>query len=132
MWTQLIQSLISLPCLLAEEGNLQPQVLSFSPEALNELYRWQEENARLCDTEPSDTLQSIYCKLEIYIIRFALIIQLMRWVCGESGREMIDTTSVTGAVALVEYFRRLAIFVQLPRTRSALPAFSPSKCGKCR
>lgn len=43
MWNQLIQSLISLSCPLGEEGNLQPQLLTFSPEALNEIYRYRKD-----------------------------------------------------------------------------------------
>ena len=35
-------------------------------------------NARQCDLETNDALVGIYCKLEIYIIRFCLIIQLAR------------------------------------------------------
>ena len=80
--------------------------------AKRELYAWQHENARKCDLESNEALLGIYCKLEIYIIRFALIIQLARWTCGECDKEAIDIESVRRAIELAEYFRTTAIRVQ--------------------
>lgn len=54
----------------------------------------------------------IYCKLEIYIIRFCLIIQLARWTCGECDKHTIDLESVNRAILLTEYFRTTAVKVQ--------------------
>lgn len=39
-----------------------------------------------------ETLVGIYCKLEIYIINFCLIIQLARWSCQEADKQSIDAT----------------------------------------
>jgi len=62
------------------------------------------ENARQCDMETNDALVGIYCKLEIYIIRFCLIIQLARWTCGECDKHTIDLESVNRAILLAEIF----------------------------
>ena len=53
-----------------------------------------------------------HCKLEIYIIRFCLIIQLARWTCGECEKEAIDLLSVERAIRLTDYFKNSAISVQ--------------------
>ena len=55
---------------------------------------------------------SIYCKLEIYIIRFCLVIQLARWTCGECGKEHIDLLTVERAIRLTAYFKASALSVQ--------------------
>ena len=51
-------------------------------------------------------------ELEIYIIRFCLIIQLARWTCGECDKHTIDLESVNRAILLAEYFRTTAVKVQ--------------------
>ena len=47
----------------------------------------------LAERVPGNTVENfedIDIKLEIYIIRFCLIIQLARWTCGECDKEAID------------------------------------------
>jgi hypothetical protein len=91
---------------------LQPQCLPFDEDAKQWLYGWQHENARQCDMETYDALVGIYCKLEICIIRFCLIIQFARWTCGECDKHTIDLESVNRAILLAEYFRTTAVKVQ--------------------
>ena len=55
---------------------------------------------------------SIYCKLEIYIIRFCLIIQIVRWTCGECGKTYIDLLTVERAIKLTEFLKESALSVQ--------------------
>ena len=76
------------------------------------LYEWQHHFSELCDRETNDTIVSIYCKLEIYIIRFCLIIQLARWTCGECDKTCIDLLTVERAIKLTEYFKESALNVQ--------------------
>lgn len=86
-WQQIIDKLIAQDCPHDENNELQPQCLPF------------DEDAK-------------YCKLEIYIIRFCLIIQLARWTCGECDKHMIDLESVNRAILLAEYFLTTAVKVQ--------------------
>ena len=104
-WGGIIRRLIDLLCAKDEEGEVTPEIIPVEEDAKAQLYMWQEEHARLCDTEANEVLVGVYCKLEIYIIRFCLIIQLARWVCGESEKSAIDLTSVERAITLTEYFR---------------------------
>lgn len=69
-WQQIIDKLIAQDCPRDENNELQPQCLPFDEDAKQRLYGWQHENARQCDMETNDALVGIYCKLEIYIIRF--------------------------------------------------------------
>ncbi len=111
-WGGIIRRLIDLPCAKDEEREVTPEIIPFEEEAKARLYMWQEEHARLCDTEVNEVLVGVYCKLEIYIIRFCLIIQLARWVCGESEKSAIDLISVERAITLIDYFRDSAQQVQ--------------------
>ncbi|WP_304295673.1 DUF3987 domain-containing protein [Porphyromonas gulae] len=111
-WGGIIRRLIDLPCAKDEEGEVSPEIIPFEEDAKARLYMWREEHARLCDTEANEVLVGVYCKLEIYIIRFCLIIQLARWVCGESEKSAIDLISVERAITLIDYFRDSAQQVQ--------------------
>ena len=111
-WNDIIEKLIHLECNYNEHGEIEPYVLHFTEEARQRLYDWQHQFSELCDKEGNDTIVSIYCKLEIYIIRFCLIIQLARWTCGECGKEHIDLLTVERAIRLTAYFQASALSVQ--------------------
>ena len=111
-WQSLVGRLINLDYSIDENGEIQPSIVKFSQEAHQTLYQWQHTHAELCDTLGSETLLGVYCKLEIYIIRFCLVIQITRWLCGECGKEMIDTESVRRAITLTDYFKSTATRVQ--------------------
>lgn len=103
-WSSIIQQLIEMPCSKDEEGELLPEIIPFAEDAKARLYMWQEEHAKLCDTEANETLVGVYCKLEVYVIRFCLIIQMARWACSEGDKTEIDLVSVERAITLTEYF----------------------------
>ncbi len=50
--------------------------------------------------------------METYISRFSLLIQIMRWICGDSDKKEIDQISVLNAIELVNYFCNTARQVQ--------------------
>jgi hypothetical protein len=97
----IIQTLLRLE--LDHEGN--PNILSFSEEAENFSTGWYNENVDKINSEENDLLCGIYTKLDTYFFRFALIIQLARWACGEATNDIVDLESATAAKELVEYFR---------------------------
>lgn len=49
-----------------------------------------------------------------------MILQLSRWACDESDKKEIDSTSVEGAISIVEYFRITAKRVQGITNSSAI------------
>lgn len=119
-WQHIIVRLIEQECEFNEQGELQSHHLPFREAAKRELYAWQHDNARKCDLESNEALLGIYCKLEIYIIRFALIIQLARWTCGECDKTYIDLLTVERAIKLTEYFKESALNVQNILNENAL------------
>ena len=111
-WLHIIEKLINLECNYNENGEIEPCILLFADDARQKLYEWQHQFSELCDREHDDTIVSILCKLEIYIIRFCLIIQMARWTCGECGKSFIDLLTVERAIRLTEYFKESALRVQ--------------------
>ncbi len=111
-WEEILSRLIHLEFLPPSDGSEPYHILCFLPEARAVLYEYQHKLAEMCDTEPSEVIVGIYCKLETYLIRFCLIIQMMRWACGEATKEAIDAESVEKATLLTEYFRMTALNVQ--------------------
>lgn len=45
--------------------------------------------------------------METYLIRFCLVIQVMRGICGEADMKEIDEESAQRAILLIEYFRMM-------------------------
>ena len=112
LWDSIVRKLTDIQSVSDENGELVPTKLPFSQKARKLLYCWQHKNTDLCNSEMDEVLVGVYSKLDIYIIRFSLILQLSRWACGESSKEEIDCTSVEGAISIAEYFRTTAQRVQ--------------------
>ena len=110
-WREILSRLIGIVPTVDSNGEIIPEDVPFSPEALDRLYQWQNEQTDRCNADGSDTLTSIASKLEIYAIRFSLLLALADWACG-GEMKLIDVGTVERALRLVEYFRTTASKVQ--------------------
>lgn len=108
-WDNIIEALLQLPCSFDEIGNPSPTVLSFHPDAKALFIDWYNSNADLSNKSGNETLQGINSKLDTYIIRFALILELLYWACGEGQKGTVGLKAMEGAVKLAEYFRKTAL-----------------------
>ena len=113
LWSNILNEIIKLNFAVDQNDDPVPLELPFESQAKKKLYEWQRYNTDLCNKEPNEKLVGMYSKLEIYAIRFCLIIQIIRWVCKEADKECIDLQSVESAIELTEYFRTSAKNVQL-------------------
>ena len=111
-WQNILSRLMCIECAYDENNDILPVIIPFTEEALERLFEWQHNLSDKCDTEPNETLVGIYCKLQIYAIRFCLIIQMARWACNDAGKDVIDLISVERAITLAEYFMESAKKVQ--------------------
>lgn len=107
-WAQIVSNLFSVPMNIDETDNPQPQVLRFSPGALKLLKEWQRENTDLSNYPENEVFAGIYSKLEIYVIRLSLIMELLFWATGENANNLISDKAAKSAIALIEYFRKTA------------------------
>ncbi len=83
-WEIIINNLFDAPLNKDENGKINPTILEFSASAYHELKIWQAKNADLINETPNDGLAGVYSKLEIFVIRFALIIELLKRATDES------------------------------------------------
>ncbi len=111
-WQRILSRLMELQCTVDENNDILPISIPFTEDAMVRLFKWQHELSDICDREPNETIVGIYCKLQIYAIRFCLIIQMARWACNDAGKDMIDLISVERAISLAEYFKESAVKVQ--------------------
>jgi len=108
-WQGIITNLLALPVMLDETLSPKPDVLHFTPEAKRLLLDWQKANTDLCNEAECDAISSIYSKLDMYVVRLALILELIGWACEESDKQAISIKTMQGAIKLIEYFRKSAI-----------------------
>ena len=103
-WERIIRKVVTFDF----KGNEQPMELTFSLEAHRKLCQWKKSvnNAIYTATE-SEAEKAVCGKLEIYLMRFCLIIRIMKNICNEESAAMIDTGSAEAAIELVEYFREM-------------------------
>ncbi len=111
-WQTIISNLLSLSVQDDETFNPIPEILKFSPDAKKILYEWQKRNTDQSNDDENEAVSGIFSKLEIYAVRLALILEMMRWACKESDKpQSVSVEAVQGALKLVEYFKNSAIKV---------------------
>ena len=111
-WHTILNNLLSI----SYEGfhNDEPfeKVLSLHPEAKVALFKWQSQLTDLSNNTESNVLKSIYSKIEVYCVRFALLLQMMYYACNEEKNNEISLKAVEGAIEIAEYFRANAVEVR--------------------
>lgn len=107
-WERIIRKVAGINPPTCQEGKANSIELPFSLEAKRRVIRWKDEiNNKIYSDSESDAVRALCGKLETYLIRFCLIIQIMRGVCGESNMEEIDLGTAENAIMLTEYFRNM-------------------------
>lgn len=107
-WERIIRKVDSIKPPPAQERKTNSFELLFSSAAKLRLISWKNEiNSRIYSESEIETEKALCGKLETYLIRFSLVIQIMRGICGESEMEEIDEESAKRAIQLIEYFRTM-------------------------
>lgn len=108
-WHNIISSLLDIPIQLDETSNPKPELLRLTPEAKKSFIDWERKNTNQCNNSESEAISGIFSKMEIYVFRLALILEMMRFACNESDKKAIGIEAMIGALKLVEYFKYSAI-----------------------
>ncbi|MEN8122468.1 MAG: DUF3987 domain-containing protein [Bacteroidota bacterium] len=87
-------------------------VCRFSNEAFEVFKSWYNENADRMNNERSELVKGLYSKLETYVARFALLLELLSTVNNQTSGLTISLPSVEGAIKLADYFRQTSIYVR--------------------
>lgn len=102
-------SIISNLIDLQLDSDDNPNIIPFEKKAKEYLFKWQNNRPEeyLFDYE-----RSVEIKLQQYVIRFALILQLMHYASNNATKNEIQMFAVKGAIKLFEYFYFNAIKVR--------------------
>lgn len=111
-WRAILGRLIDIAPKTTEHGEIVPEIVPFTPDALDRLFSWQNDVTERCNTDGSDTLTSIASKLEIYAVRFCLLLTLADWACSGKKKKSVEVATVERAIRLTEYLRVTAAGVQ--------------------
>ena len=107
-WEHIIRKVDGIKPPTAQEGKINSIELFFSSAAKHRLISWKNAvNSRIYSEAENETEKALCGKLETYLIRFSLIIQVMRGICGEAGMDEIDEESAQRAILLTKYFRAM-------------------------
>jgi hypothetical protein len=118
-WDDILTKISNLPIHIDESGNPISEILEFSIEAKKRIYEWQRKITDFSNESKNDDIMGINAKIEMYAIRFSLILQMQFFACGEE-KDSISLKAVNGAIALVEYFTKSAL-----RVRERINNFNP-------
>lgn len=110
-WESIISNLLSISVSNDDTLNPSPEVLKFTPEAKKVLFEWQKVNTDQCNEIENEALSGIFSKMDMYVLRLALILEMLRYACNESDKQAVSIEAVQGAVKLVEYFKNSAVKV---------------------
>ncbi len=108
----LFNNYITLIHNLIELGDADPNmstVFTIEPKAKEYLFRWQNNRP---DKFLFDYERSVEIKLQQYVLRFALILQLIHSTVESETSNQVDISSIKGAIQLFDYFYNNAIQVR--------------------
>jgi hypothetical protein len=110
-WECIISKLLGLSITNDDTLNPSPEVLEFTPESKDVLFAWQKANTDQCNEAENEAISGIFSKMDMYVLRLALILEMMRFACNESNKQAVSMEAVQGAIKLVEYFKSSAVKV---------------------
>lgn len=107
-WERIIRKVVAATPSTDQEGKATSIELLFTQEAKLRVIQWKDEvNNKVYAETDSDAVRALCGKLETYLVRFCLVIQIMHGICGESGMDEIEPRTAELAIRLTEYFRNM-------------------------
>ena len=93
--------------ILFDSGQPKAKIYKFSPEALKIFLEWNKENTDKVNAAGDSLLSEEYNKFDIHFLRFALIMQIMEDLTGNT----ISVNATLNAVKLCAYFENTMLRV---------------------
>lgn len=117
-YKRIIRNLHKLPHNFDEEGHGEPILITLTDKARRAYSIWYKDNTDLINAEESDTVKSIYGKMESYLLRLALILSLLdmaldggEYTTEQMAEHQVGEDEILRAVALVAYFKKTSLKV---------------------
>lgn len=105
-WADVVEKILALPCQYDDEtGMVIPTIINFTADAQQHFFDWRNRTVDYINSIKDDALiDGRIMKTHLNTARLALVIQMMRWACGEADNDNVDIDSVKAAIELGEYF----------------------------
>ena len=110
-WRNVVNRLLDLEMSFDSFGNATAAVIPVGAPAQKLWMQWYAANTDEFNELTDSGLESIYSKMETYVLRFALNLQLLNYVCGCGSNTEIELPAMQGAIELRNYFAGTAIDV---------------------
>lgn len=85
--------------------------LKLSKAATKTYECWFNNNAKISNLEPSGYLKGVYGKLDVFLLRIAIVLHGMNFVCNNDAEDEIQQSTMEFATEITEYFRETALKV---------------------
>jgi hypothetical protein len=112
---KLIKKITDVKTCYDNNGNVSPKMFRMSTDAFAKIVDWQNENTRICSSTSNPQIVGIYKKLEVYALRFTLIMAVLDYahkcptILDNERKKLIATVKhVDAAIKITEYFRNSA------------------------
>jgi len=93
-WQTIVLKLLDFSIACDETDSPKPEVLRLTPEAKQLLFKWQKELTDQSNHLENDVISGINAKMEMYAVRLALILQMMKYACNEGDKEAVGVESI--------------------------------------
>ncbi len=102
-WDNFIMNMLQSSCLIEQDNGHAEYSLDENAWML--IRNWQNEREEELITEDNDDITAIFRKIQDYVLRFCIPIQVMREIAGEVKEvRMVDGLTAAKAISLAEYF----------------------------
>ncbi len=113
-WREIILRLCSLEYGIAPDGvGIEPVILHFTREAREAFFIWHNNNVDAQNAIDDENLVNTrMAKWDYLTARFALMLQLLHWACGETDSQDVEKKAVEGAIRLTDYYEDCFLRIQ--------------------
>lgn len=102
-----------------ETWTVESIILKLSDEGRKLYKKFLKDNTDAVNENDDETIKGIYVKMESYCLRFALILQILKYCSGdyqiktieEAEKMVIEKPTIAAAVKLINYFKYTAVKV---------------------
>ncbi len=106
-YSDIINRLLSLE--MKDDRNTISNLLYFTKEAADYYQGYYNMITDLINnSDDEDPISGFYPKMNAYCGRFALILQLLYWACGEENKQEVGIRAIKGASKISEYYLKNA------------------------
>lgn len=125
-WATILDKVQSLDYNCQENEEPKPIILKMDKEAKTYFYEWRNSAIRKVNETPNDQdVKNRVMKQPNIVAKLSLIMQVMRWACGESHLQYVDLESVKRAVRIDEFFEENYSRIE---ERVAIESLEPQQC----